>query len=196
MSTWRFLVTLVGFGFPAHWGVWFLVSWSSQIRCWWKKHHISPLTPCERLNMDIYMDRISRAESRKVDQWHIHDHFMWICLGQLGPQWHDQKLKPEIQHRPFINWARYLSSIPRCYAASPWTTVQPVARQIGHGTANRAGPLRQRKRARSCLELCENHHEISWTLERWQFIDVNHMIRSVFCPMKGIVLQHRAWTCS
>jgi hypothetical protein len=32
--------------------------------------------------------------------------------------------------------------------------------------------------------------------ERWQFIDVNHMIRSVFCPMKGIVLQHRAWTCS
>lgn len=123
-----------------------------------------------------------------VDEW---DHW-----DPNDPQWHDQKLKPEIQHRPFINWARYLSSIPRCYAASPWTTVQPVARQIGHGTANRAGPLRQRKRARSCLELCENHHEISWMFERWQFIDVNHMIRSVFCPMKGIVLQHRAWTCS
>lgn len=72
-----------------------------------------------------------------VDEW---DHW-----DPNDPQWHDQKLKPEIQHRPFINWARYLSSIPRCYAASPWTTVQPVARQIGHGTANRAGPLRQRK---------------------------------------------------
>ena len=160
-----------------------------------KKNTISPHWLLVKDLIWIYMDRISRAESRKVDQWHIHDHFMWICLGQLGPQWHDQKLKPEIQHRPFINWTRYLSS-SRCYAASPWTTVQPVARQIGHGTANRAGPLRQRKRARSCLELCENPHEISWTLERWQFIDVNHMIRSVFCPMKGIVLQHRAWTCS
>lgn len=166
-----------------------------------KKNTISPHWLLVKDLIWIYMDRISRAESRKVDQWHIHDHFecgfVWDNWdpNDMIKSW-NQKFSTGHSSTELDTWARYLSSIPRCYAASPWTTVQPVARQIGHGTANRAGPLRQRKRARSCLELCENPHEISWTLERWQFIDVNHMIRSVFCPMKGIVLQHRAWTCS